>query len=205
MTSTNDRPERWPQPTTACRVLAGAACLGLALTGASCSSTEGSGSGSSGLNGGSSMSCTPGDADGINGGDYPVLLNVSDTAFTVGGADSGSTEPNIATQNLGDVTLTLTNIGTKPHDMVIECIPSGLPAGCARSSCFPDPADAGSTPGSITLIPTLQPGESKTVTFVTPAIEGGYIFISDEPGDDTHYNSADGGTTGNLVGEFVLM
>jgi hypothetical protein len=151
------------------------------------------------------MSCTPDDADGINGGDYPVLLNVSDTAFTVGGADSGSTEPNIATQNLGDVTLTLTNIGTKPHDMVIECIPSGLPAGCVRSSCFPNPADAGSTPGSITLIPTLQPGESKTVTFVTPAIEGGYIFISDEPGDDTHYNSADGGTTGNLVGEFVLM
>ena len=110
MTSTKDRPERWPQPTTACRTLAGAACLGLALTGASCSSTEGSGSGSSGLNGGSSMSCTPDDADGINGGDYPVLLNVSDTAFTVGGADSGSTEPNIATQNLGDVTLTLTNI-----------------------------------------------------------------------------------------------
>ncbi len=147
----------------------------------------------------------PGDNDGINGGAYPVLLSVSDTGFTVGGVDSGSTEPNIAVQNLGNVTLTLTNTGTKPHDMVIECISSDLAAGCPQTSCFPNPGDAVSTPGSITLVPTLQPGDSKTIMFVTPAVEGAYPFISDVPGDETKYNAADGGVTGRLVGEFVLM
>jgi hypothetical protein len=150
--------------------------------------------------------CSTGDQDGVGGGDYVELLSVSDTGFTVGGVDSGSTEPNIAVENLGNVTLTLTNTGTRPHDMVVECIPTGLPDTCMNpSSCFPNPDDAGSTPGSITLVPTLQPGASATVKFVTPAVEGEYIFISDSPGDNTQYNSADGGVTGNLVGEFVLM
>jgi hypothetical protein len=197
MGRTNGRHESWPNPETARRIVAGAAGVGLALTAANC------GSGGAGTTG-----CTPGDSDGVNGtngGDYPILVNVSDTGFTVGGVDSGSTESNITTQNLQTVTLTLTNVGTKPHDMVVECIPSGLPAGCARTSCFPNPADAGMAPGSVTLVPIVQPGESKTVMFVTPAIEGAYPFISDVPGDDTHYDSTDGGATGSLLGEFNLM
>jgi hypothetical protein len=157
----------------------------LALTAASCGSSTSS-----------VDNCNPGDNDGIVGGNYPVLVNVSDTGFAVGGVDSGSTEPNITTQNLGHVTLTVTNVGTKPHDLVIECIPSGLPAGCAQTSCFPSTAN----------VPALQPGETVTTPmFVTPAVEGSYPFISDVPGDDTQFNSADGGVTGNLVGAFILM
>ena len=192
---TEKAPEGRLHTTVSRRPLVGSTCVGLILTAVHCGS---SGSGGD--------PCSTGDQDGVGGGDYVELLSVSDTGFTVGGVDSGSTEPNIAVENLGNVTLTLTNTGTRPHDMVVECIPTGLPDTCMNpSSCFPNPDDAGSTPGSITLVPTLQPGASATVKFVTPAVEGEYIFISDSPGDNTQYNSADGGVTGNLVGEFVLM
>jgi hypothetical protein len=137
-------------------------------------------------------SCAPGDQDGVNAGTYVVLVSVSDTGFAVGGVDSGSTERNITVQNLGTVTLTLTNTGTEPHDMTIGCIPTGLPAGCPATSCFPANANIG----------PLQPGQSMTTTFVTPAVEGAYPFVSDLA-DDTA-TSSDGGVTG-LVGEFVLM
>ncbi|HEX3777061.1 MAG TPA: hypothetical protein VHV51_21455 [Polyangiaceae bacterium] len=142
----------------------------------------------------SSDSCNPGDQDGVvgTGSSFTVLINVSDTEFAVGGIDSGSTEPNVPTQNLEPTTMTLTNTGTKPHDLKIACIPSGLPASCPAMSCFPDNAN----------IPTLQPGESKTVMFTTPAVEGDYPFTSDLDGDTTI--EPDGGVAG-LVGEFVLM
>jgi hypothetical protein len=136
--------------------------------------------------------CTPPDQDDVSGGSWVFFVSVSDTAFSVGGVDSGSNETNITAQNLGQITLTLTNTGTKPHDMKIGCLPSGLPAGCAAISCFP--ADAN--------IATLKPQESVTTSFVSPAVEGAYPFFSDEPGDMT--TSPDGGTTG-LVGTFVLM
>jgi hypothetical protein len=136
--------------------------------------------------------CDPGDQDGVVGGNNTVLLNVSDTGFAVGGVDSGSTEPNITVQNLSNVTLTMTNVGTKPHDLHLACIPTGLPAGCPAMSCFPDNAN----------IPPLAPEDSATVTFMTPAVEGAYPFVSDEDGDTA--TDAGGGVTG-LVGEFVLM
>jgi hypothetical protein len=141
----------------------------------------------------SNDSCKPADQDGVIGGTetVTVLLSVSDTGYAVGGVDSGSTEPNIAVQNLSHVMLTLTNVGARPHGMHIACIPTGLPAGCPAMSCFPDNAN----------IPTLAPGDNATVTFVTPAVEGAYQFTSDEAGDTS---DADGGVTG-LVGEFVLM
>jgi hypothetical protein len=181
--------------TLARRLLVGSMCGGLILGAVNC------GSSSSGND-----ACSTGDQDGVAGGDYTELLSVSDTGFTLGGVDSGSTDPNIAVQNLGNVTLTLTNTGTRPHDMVVECIPTGLPSTCNNpTSCFPSPDDAGAMGGAVTLVPTLQPGASATVKFVTPVVEGEYIFISDSPGDNTQYNSADGGVTGNLVGEFVLM
>jgi hypothetical protein len=155
--------------------------IGLILAGATaCSSSD------------SDDKCNPGDADGVVGGNNIVLLNVSDTGFAVGGVTSGSTEPNISVQNLSNVTLTLTNVGTTPHDFHIACIPTGLPAGCPTMSCFPDNAN----------IPSLAPGDSATVSFATPAVEGAYQFTSDEAGDTS--TGADGGITG-LVGEFVLM
>ncbi len=150
---------------------------------------------------GSSPTCTPGDADGVIGGAYTVLLNVSDTAFTVGGVDSGSTSNIISVQNEGNVSLKVTNVGTKPHDVDVLCIPSGLPAQCMQqTSCFP--GSAGSDPSSIALVPVLQPGASTTVNFTAPVIEGVYPFVSDQPGDSEV--ESDGGVEG-LTGAFVLM
>jgi hypothetical protein len=137
-------------------------------------------------------SCNPGDADGVVGGVNTVKVSVSDTAFTVGGVGSNSTEPNIAVQNSSTVNLTVTNTGTKPHSFKVACIPSGLPAGCEQMSCFPDAAD----------IPAIAPGDSVMVTFNTPAVEGTYRFFSDEDGDTSA--GGEGNETG-LVGEFVLM
>jgi hypothetical protein len=126
--------------------------------------------------------CTPDDQDGVIGGKSTVLLAVSDTEFSVGGVGSGSTQRNITIQNSSQVTLTLTNTGTKPHSFVVACIPSGLPAGCEQTSCFPTEAN----------IAPLEPGASKTTTFTVPAVEGAYPFSSGVPGDEA------------LLGQFVL-
>jgi len=176
--------------------LVAATCVGLSLTALNCGTKKDD-----------DDPCSTGDQDGVGGGNNVELVSVSDTGFTVGGVDSGSTEPNIAVENLANVTLTLTNTGTKPHDMVIQCIPTGLPASCMNpTSCFPNPADAGSTSNTVTLIPALAPGASQTITFVTPPVEGVYDFISDVPADNTQFNTPDdAGVTGNLTGDFVLM
>ncbi len=196
MKRAEEEPERCSRPTLLRRGLLGASAIGLLTAGANCSS----GGGNNG------DSCTPPDQDAVNGGYYTELVSVSDTGFAVGGVDSGSTESNISVQNLGIITLTLTNTGTKPHDLVVQCIPTGLPAACMNpTSCFDNPDDAGSaTPNAITLIPTLQPGASQTLVVQAPLVEGIYNFISDVPGDDTTFES-DGGVSGNLTGDFVLM
>jgi FtsP/CotA-like multicopper oxidase with cupredoxin domain len=126
--------------------------------------------------------CTPDDADGVVGGHTTVLVSVSDTGYAVGGVNSGSMQPNIAVQNSSTVTLTLTNTGTTPHGFQIACIPTDLPAGCPQKSCFPDNAS----------VSELAPGDSITVTFTTPAVEGAYSITSDQPGD------------AELLGQFVL-
>ncbi len=126
---------------------------------------------------------TPDDQDGIVGGNTKVLLNVSDTGYAVGGVKSGSTQPNISVQNSSSVTLTITNVGTTPHGFQIACIPTELPAGCPQQSCFADD----------TSIDAIEPGESVTITFDTPAVEGAYSFTSDPTGDEA------------LIGQFVLM
>lgn len=127
--------------------------------------------------------CMPGDQDGIVGGSNTVLLNVSDTAFAVGGVNSGSTQRNVSVQNTSNVTLTITNVGSKPHSFQVGCRPTNSPAGCPQTSCFPDTAN----------VSAIAPGDSVTVMFQTPAVEGEYQFTSDEPGDD------------DLVGQFVLL
>jgi hypothetical protein len=127
--------------------------------------------------------CDPDDQDGVLGGNNKVLLNVSDSGFAVGGVMSGSTQPNIAVQNSSSVTLTVTNVGTRPHGFQVACIPTELPAGCPQLSCFPDAAN----------IPAIAPGDSVTVMFNTPAVEGAYAFTSSAAGDE------------DLLGQFVLM
>ena len=137
--------------------------------------------------------CDADDQDGVLGGTNTVLLSVSDSAFAVGGVDSGSMQPNIAVENSSTVKLTVTNTGTTPHSFVVACIPSGLPASCNQpTSCFPDAAN----------IPAIDPGKSVTVMFMTPAVEGAYQFTSDVKGDTT---TDKGGNVAGLVGEFVLM
>jgi hypothetical protein len=121
-----------------------------------------------------------------------IDLTVSDTAFTVGAVDAGPGEPNITVENAATVTLTMTNIGTKPHDLVVQCRSTPNTNGCPTQSCFP--ADVG--------IPPLPPDASTTTVFVAPFQEGTYRFISDIPGDTQ--TSADGGVTG-LAGQFVLL
>jgi hypothetical protein len=139
-----------------------------------------------------STQCNP-DSNGVSGGTQVIDLTVSDTAFSVGAADSGPPEPNITVENAATLTLTLTNVGTRPHDFVVQCqsVPD-VPKGCPAQVCFPPDAD----------IPSLQPGQSATTTFVTPSHEGTYPFISDVPGDSERN---DDGGLGGLVGEFVLM
>lgn len=132
--------------------------------------------------GGEADECAPDDVDGIVGGSTTVLVNVSDTGYAVGGVNSGSTQPNIAVQNSSSVKLTLTNVGSRPHAFRIACIPTGLPAGCPQKSCFPDSAS----------VAELAPGDSVTVTFTTPAVEGAYSITSDQAGDS------------DLLGQFVL-
>jgi len=127
-------------------------------------------------------SCTPHDQDGVVGGRITVLLAVSDTTFAVGGVDSGSTQRNITLQNSSEVTLTLTNVGMSPHSFVLACIASELPAECPQTSCFPAEAN----------IAPVEPGQSTTVMFSAPAVEGAYPFSSNVPGDDA------------LIGQFVL-
>jgi hypothetical protein len=140
-----------------------------------------------------------------------VTMTVSETGFRLGAADSGSDTANIVIPvSSCIIALTLINIGTRPHDLVVGCAPSGLPAGCVQTSCFLDPDDAGSfgatfvsSAGPVTLVPPVQPGASTTVTFGAPVLSGTYPFISDEPGDDTQFG-VDGGVTGALAGAFVL-
>jgi hypothetical protein len=123
------------------------------------------------------------DQDGVSGGQVTFVLAVDDTTFS----------PTILkAQNLAQVTLTLKNTGTRPHDLVVDCIATPNDNGCPTTSCFPD---AG-------RIPAVPPDASATTTFVTPNPEGIYAFRSDL-GTDSHVAS-DGGVTG-LAGQFIVQ
>jgi len=134
-----------------------------------CSDTPGSGS------------CAK-DQDGLSGGTYTFLLKVSDTAFT----------PTIlSAQNAAQVTLTLENTGSKPHDFVVDCLPTPNSTGCPTESCFPDGGATG----------PVAPGATAKTTFVTPP-DGLYVFRSNV-GSDSRV-AADGGVTG-LAGQFNVQ
>lgn len=127
-------------------------------------------------------SCIPDDQDGVVGGNNTVKLYITDSGFNVGTQDSG--QRNIAVQNSANVTLVISNVGSKPHSFAIACRPTGLPAECNQpTSCFPKGAN----------VSAIEPGDRVTVQFKTPVVEGEYQFTSEEPGDQ------------DLIGEFVLM
>jgi len=128
------------------------ACLALLLVG-----TNACGSATKGT-------CQPDDADGVVGGSVTFDLTVDDVGFS---------PAILPAQNLTNVTLTLHNAGTKPHDFVIDCLATPNDNGCPTTSCFPPAAS----------IPTIAPGASATTMFVTPNPEGLYSFHSDLQGD----------------------
>jgi len=95
------------------------------------------------------------DSDGLQGGNFAFDVTVNDTAFS----------PTILkAQNLANITITFTNAGTRPHDLVL---------GCTNGVCFPD--DAGVGP--------VEPDASATTHFKSAAVDAIYPFHSDLPGD----------------------
>jgi hypothetical protein len=177
----SERGERGMQSNAGRRMVVAGTRLGLVLAAVRCI-TSGSGSGDP---------CKR-DLNGVSGGSQVIDLTVDDMAFSVGAADSGSMQENVTLENGATVTLTMMNVGARPHDLVVQCQPTPNNSGCPMQSCFPTYAD----------IPLLQPGASATRTFVAPFKEGPYLFTSDVDGDTQ--TSPDGGVTG-LVGEFVLL
>ena len=126
---------------------------------------------------GKSGMCFP-DADGLTGGTYTISLTVTDTGFS---------KTVISTQDNSMVTLTLKNEGTKPHGFEVGCASvldafPNLPAMCPKESCFPgamnDDADMAAR------IDPIEPGESKTIMFLTPVPDNViYPFSSNSPDD----------------------
>jgi len=128
----------------------------------------------------SPSTCYP-DNDGINNETYVIDIAVDDTGFSSTGGDDAGAKNILATQNESQVTLTLTNNGTKPHGFQVGCVSvcssyPTLPAGCSPEACFP--ADS-------TIAP-IAPGAKATITFDTPTPDGLiYPFSSSEPADST--------------------
>ena len=132
--------------------------------------------------------CFP-DADGLTGGNYTIALTVTDTGFS---------KTVINTQNDSMVTLTLKNNGTKPHGFEVGCASvlkafPNLPAMCPKESCFPgatpaaEDSDGGTSDGAdtqVARIDPIEPGESKTIMFLTPTPDDViYPFSSNNPDD----------------------
>ena len=126
--------------------------------------------------------CVAPDSDGVIGGCYVFDVTVTDTGFS----------PIILkAQNDAEVTIHLTNAGTKPHALEVGCIPISYP-GCPSTMCFPSGA----------RIPSVPPGSSATTLFIVPHVEGIYDFLSLVGTDST--TAEDGGVSG-LWGQFVVQ
>jgi FtsP/CotA-like multicopper oxidase with cupredoxin domain len=101
------------------------------------------------LGGGADALGTGGDSNGIKGGDYTFVVSVSDSAFA---------PAILKSENDANITLTVQNTGTKPHDLVVDGMPGAV-------------------------VPALAPGSSATVMFTTPDMEGTYSYRSTQAGD----------------------
>jgi hypothetical protein len=108
--------------------------------------------------------CIAGDQDGVMGGMLAFDLAVTDTGFMplILKAENGT-----------NVTLTLKNMGTRPHGFAVQCLPTPNNNGCPTTSCFPNGA----------MIAPIPPGGTATATFRAPAVEGMYSFGSNAPCD----------------------
>jgi hypothetical protein len=117
--------------------------------------------------------CEIEDQDGIIGGTDVFVVRVGDAAFA----------PIILTaQNQSDVTLTLHNESSGEAGFLVDCLPTPNADGCPQESCFPSEAS---------ILP-IAPGESATVQFQLPAVEGDYVYRA-RPGD------------GARTGQFILQ
>ncbi len=153
----------------------------LLLVGASlfhCGSASNS-SAASALGNGGDDACYP-DNDGVNNMGQTIDVVVDDTGFYSSDVDAGM-KLVISTQNASPVTLTLTNMGTRPHGFEVACtsvLPAypDLPSGCSSTACFP----------STSTIAPIAAGATATVTFETPVPDNLlYPFKSSEPSDST--------------------
>lgn len=112
-------------------------------------------------------SCTPDDANGIDGDDTgpaTFIVTVNDDEFA---------PAILSVENNAEVTLTLTNEGTRAHGFQIDCLPTPNDDNCPLESCFPDEAR---------ILP-IDPGETKTIVFETPLVEGLYTVRSRDQED----------------------
>ena len=152
--------------------------------GPNCTAASGNGDDDSdaGADSGESV-CKPGDADGVNGGCF---------AFTITVDDNGFSPIILKAENNAKVVVAVKNAGTKPHDFSVGCISTSNLRGCPPQTCFP----AAST------IPSISPGASASVSFVTPNPEGIYVFRSDLASDSQI--ESDGGLSG-IWGQFVIQ
>lgn len=122
----------------------------MCLLGAACSSSDGD-----------EDKCAPDDFDGIQGGDVLFEVTVNDDGF----------RPLIFTaQNRANVTVTLTNEGSRPLGFWIECLKTPNDDGCPTEACFPDSAQ----------IAPIEPGETATSEFEVPIVEGTYTVVAEE-------------------------
>jgi FtsP/CotA-like multicopper oxidase with cupredoxin domain len=114
--------------------------------------------------GGEGDPCEIEDQDGVIGGESAFVVRVYDTEFD---------PPTLTAQNRADVRLTLENESSGDAGFHVDCLPTRNDEGCPQESCFP---------GGATIAP-IAPGESTTVEFRLPAVEGTY-FYRPAPGDD---------------------
>lgn len=114
---------------------------------------------------GAGNACELEDQDGIIGGTEVFVLRVRDAGF----------DPIILTaQNQSDVTLTLRNESSGEAAFLVDCLLTPNQDGCSQESCFEAQAN----------IAPIAPGESATVQFKLPAVEGDYVYRA-RAGDDT--------------------
>ena len=120
-------------------------------------------------------------SDGGNNDCFPSNTGISSGAntFDLTVDDTGFSKMLFVTPSSSQVTLTLTNSGTKPHGFMVGCTSVAqayptLPAGCPTTACF----------GPSASIAPLAPGATKTITFETPAPDNlVYPFTSNDPDD----------------------